>query len=68
MNVMYNVVYTDAVPFHLAFYGQGTGLILLDELGCLGTEQRLIDCPHPITVGCSRGHVYRECWSQMSKY
>ena len=29
-----------------AFYGQGTGAIVLDNLQCTGSETRLVDCPH----------------------
>ena len=29
-----------------AFYGQGTGTIVLDNLQCAGTETRLVDCTH----------------------
>ena len=37
---------TGATAFRTAFFGQGTGDILLDNLGCSGTEQRLVDCPN----------------------
>lgn len=35
-----------ATAFRTAFFGPGTGNILLDNLGCVGTETRLVDCPH----------------------
>ena len=35
---------TDAIARPLAFFGQGSGDILLDNVGCTGTEDRLIDC------------------------
>jgi len=29
-----------------AAYGQGTGDIILDNVGCVGTEESLFQCPH----------------------
>lgn len=58
-----NVIHTQslctaALAFLNARFGQGTGLIVLDQLACTGTETRLIDCSHRgfNTTGSSCGH------------
>ena len=35
-----------AVAVNEAFYGQGSGDILLDEVHCVGNEDNIGDCPH----------------------
>ena len=38
--------YSNGVPKGEAHYGEGSGLILLDDLGCEGDESSLEECYH----------------------
>ena len=49
-------VLTDAVAFSRAHFGGGTGTIYLDNVGCTGSETRLIDCSRS-SVSCTYGHA-----------
>ena len=39
------LVYAGATAFGVARFGQGSGLIFLDEVQCVGFESRLRECP-----------------------
>ena len=47
----------DTLFFLAASFGQGVGPILLDEVGCSGTEQSIMECPHASSVYCRFGHA-----------
>ena len=39
-----------------ATFGAGIGQIVLSEVRCYGTEERLVDCPTGAATTCSTGH------------
>ena len=49
---MMNLLCTGARGIQRAFFGQGTGDILLDNVQCVGTEARLVDCTALTTHNC----------------
>ena len=42
-----------AIATHSASFGQGSGPILLNYVGCVGTEARLHECSSGIVRSCS---------------
>ena len=54
--ICWDILSTDAVAFSRAHFGAGIGTIYLDNVGCTGSETRLIDCSRSSTVTCFGGH------------
>ena len=47
--------FTGAIPFSNAYFGSGTGAVLIDYVACTGSEQFLANCTTGIT-SLSCGH------------
>ena len=43
---------TGVQAFRLAFFGQGSGPIHLDDVQCTGSERRLVDCTYTAIDNC----------------
>ena len=53
----FTFVPTDAVSFHRAHFGAGTGPIHLNNVDCSGSETKLINCSHNSYFRCYSGHL-----------
>ena len=43
---------TDATAYSNAYFGQGNGSIVLDDVACVGNESRLMDCQYTANHNC----------------
>ena len=50
--VTQKLIFIDAQPLRLAFFGQGDGDIFVDGLICNGTERRLQNCRFNVSHNC----------------
>ena len=65
----YNI--TDGMAFSTAYFGAGTGLISMDNVGCFGSpiplQQSLFDCSYVMAVGDSHAEdVGVRCFDSLS--
>ncbi len=45
-----------SIPTFVTTFGQGSGPIHFNQMGCTGNEARLAHCPSGSTSGCSHAH------------
>ena len=50
---------SSGIPYSNAYFGQGSGLILLDNVACTGSELTLANCSH-LGIGITRSCSHSE--------
>ena len=50
-------IHLGSYALNLASFGQGTGIIYLDDVECIGNETRLVDCGNNGIAGHNCGHL-----------
>ena len=62
-------MYVGSSAYSRARYGRGRGPIHLDDVGCRGSEQRLIDCHNTLQKNCIHSEdASVRCRTSMQKY
>ena len=50
IQVIFCTHHTDSIPVKRSGFGSGSGMIVLDDLDCSGSESSLFDCPSDSSV------------------
>ena len=48
-------IHAASVAIGSAYFGPGTGLINLNNVECMGTEQTILNCSFSSTITCNHG-------------
>ena len=55
--ILHLYISADAVATEFHHFGEGSGFIFLDEVGCDGSETSLIQCNHPEFASNNCSHI-----------
>ena len=48
-----NIIFVGSIAYSFAYFGQGSGPIVMDNLDCTGNEAAITDCPYSPISDCS---------------
>ena len=54
-NTQYVILFVSGTAFGRAYFGQGIGAIVMDDVECAGTESSLVNCTHTTNHNCNHG-------------